>query len=176
MAPSVDTPAARQSKTSTVNAPSSAPLRAFSNFDSTPSIGTEFRQVSTDGKEVLSIQKVLKNEDLLGALSRLVSERGVVFFRDAVLSTQDQKDLVDRLGKASGKPATSGLHVHPFTVEDSQHGDEISVVSNDFVFSEKYKRPEDTLRNRPVGHTLWVSAQKSRRSVLDLLPRPYLTS
>lgn len=99
------------------------------------------------------------------ALPPSSSERGVVFFRDAVISPEEQKTLVDKLGKAGGKPASSGLHVHPFTVEGSELGDEISVISNDFVFSEKYKRPEDTLRNRPVGHTLWVSRLGDRVGV-----------
>lgn len=43
-----------------------------------------------------------------------VSQRGVVFFRKQDNLTADlQKELVQKLGLLSGKPATSGLHIHP---------------------------------------------------------------
>lgn len=48
-------------------------LRAYSHFDSTPSIGTEFRDSpSKDGKSVLSIRDILGNDERLKALGRLV--------------------------------------------------------------------------------------------------------
>ena len=56
-------------------------LRAFSNFDTTPATGTEFRSVSTDGKPVLSIKEVMQDTEKLRALAHLIAERGVVFFR-----------------------------------------------------------------------------------------------
>jgi hypothetical protein len=44
----------------------------------------------------------------------LVSERGVVFFRKQKdLTVPMQKELIDLLGRLSGKPSTSGLHIHP---------------------------------------------------------------
>ena len=42
--------------------------------------------------------------------------------------------LVDRLGKLSGKPETSGLHIHPVANAGREHGgndDEISVISSE---------------------------------------------
>lgn len=45
-----------------------------------------------------------------------------------------QKELVDRLGKLSGKPATSGLHIHPVSNAAREHGgqdNEISVISSE---------------------------------------------
>lgn len=44
----------------------------------------------------------------------IVSRRGVVFFRaqDAI-TTEHQKELARRLGKLSGGPKTSDLHIHP---------------------------------------------------------------
>jgi alpha-ketoglutarate-dependent taurine dioxygenase len=43
-----------------------------------------------------------------------VSQRGVVFFRaQNDLTAELQKELVQKLGILSGKPASSGLHIHP---------------------------------------------------------------
>lgn len=85
------------------------------------------------------------------------SERGVVFFRDAVLSPEEQVILVDKLGKLGGKPSDSTLHIHPLTLEGSAYGDEISVISNEFVFDSKFSRPK---RVRVKGDTLWVSGDR----------------
>lgn len=57
----------------------------------------------------------------------------MVFFRQQDNLTNDlQKELVQRLGELSGKPATSKLHIHP--VMNSGRGDdtdnEISVISS----------------------------------------------
>jgi hypothetical protein len=88
---------------------------------------------------------------------RYRSERGVVFFRDAVLTPEDQKVLVDKLGRFGGKPETSKLHIHPLTLGGSELGDEISVISNEFVFDDKFKRTDDTILSRIKGNKLWVS-------------------
>lgn len=42
-----------------------------------------------------------------------VSRRGVVFFRGQDITADEQKALTDRLGHLAGKPASSGLHIHP---------------------------------------------------------------
>lgn len=44
----------------------------YSHFDATPSIGTEFRAYSPDGKPVLNIRDILGNDARLKALGRLV--------------------------------------------------------------------------------------------------------
>ena len=64
-----------------------------------------------------------------------MSQRGVVFFRKQDNITNElQKELVQRLGKLSGKPATSGLHIHPVSNASREHGaagdDQISVISS----------------------------------------------
>lgn len=47
-------------------------------------------------------------------LTLSVSQRGVVFFRSQNNLTADlQKELIQRIGLAGGKPSTSGLHIHP---------------------------------------------------------------
>ncbi len=65
----------------------------------------------------------------------LVSRRGVVFFRKQDNITDDlQKELVQRLGELSGKPATSKLHIHPISNSGRELGgkdDEISVISSE---------------------------------------------
>jgi hypothetical protein len=47
-------------------------LRKYSSFDNSPSIGTEFREFSKEGKPVLDIRSVLGDESRLKALGRLV--------------------------------------------------------------------------------------------------------
>jgi alpha-ketoglutarate-dependent taurine dioxygenase len=68
-------------------------------------------------------------------LNPLVSQRGVVFFRKQDRLTDDiQKKLVQRLGELSGKPKTSGLHIHPVANSERQLGggdNEISVISSE---------------------------------------------
>lgn len=75
-----------------------------------------------------------------------------------MISPEEQKTLVDTLGRLGGKPSTSGLHVHPLTMGGSELGDEISVISNQFVFDDKFKRDDFTILSRAAGRTLWVSA------------------
>jgi alpha-ketoglutarate-dependent taurine dioxygenase len=64
----------------------------------------------------------------------LVSQRGVVFFRKQDdLDNNLQKELVQRLGELSGKPATSKLHIHPVSNAARDLGGkdhEISVISS----------------------------------------------
>ena len=58
----------------------------------------------------------------------------MVFFRKQDNINDDlQKELVQRLGELSGKPATSKLHIHPINNAGRDHGgkdDEISVISS----------------------------------------------
>ena len=68
-------------------------------------------------------------------MKRIVSQRGVVFFRKQDDITNDlQKQLVQRLGELSGKPSTSKLHIHPVSNSGRELGgkdDEISVISSE---------------------------------------------
>ena len=58
----------------------------------------------------------------------------MVFFRKQdELDNDLQKELVQRLGELSGKPSTSGLHIHPVANSGREHSvkdDEISVISS----------------------------------------------
>ena len=54
------------------NGSSPSLLQSYSSFQSTPSIGTEFRALSNDGKPTLSIREVLRKEILVKELGQLV--------------------------------------------------------------------------------------------------------
>ncbi|TXT12834.1 hypothetical protein VHUM_01235 [Vanrija humicola] len=135
-----------------------ADLSVYGQFDNTPSTGTEFRSVPTksDSRPLLTIKEVLADDAKLKALGRLVSERAVVFFRDAEITPEEQKVLVDKLGKFGGKPADSTLHIHPLTLPGSQHGDEISIISNEFLFDGKFKLDKKVIA-RVRGAQHWHS-------------------
>jgi len=47
-------------------------LRQYAHFDSSPSIGTEFKPYYKEGKPTLSIKEVLQDEGKLRALGKLV--------------------------------------------------------------------------------------------------------
>lgn len=73
-------------------------------------------------------------------LTRPVSQRGVVFFRAQDNLTNDlQKKLILRLGELTGRPATSGLHIHP--VLNSQRelgGDDLEISTISSIQNKKY--------------------------------------
>jgi alpha-ketoglutarate-dependent taurine dioxygenase len=65
-----------------------------------------------------------------------VSQRGVVFFRGQKdLDNELQKELCQKLGLLTGKPAESSMHIHPISNKSFQcnKDDEISVISNDLA-------------------------------------------
>ncbi|CAK9782962.1 putative taurine dioxygenase [Cutaneotrichosporon oleaginosum] len=136
-------------------------LRSFAHFNNTPGIGTEFRAAGDyrdkSGKPILALRDILDDPASLRALGRLVSERGVVFFRDADISTDEQLKLVHALGLLGGKPETSGLHVNPCTAPGQKEGDEVARISNNYVFGEKFKRDQSTMLLRRVGKLSWHS-------------------
>ncbi|KAI1841420.1 hypothetical protein JX265_001512 [Neoarthrinium moseri] len=107
----------------------SGALDQFESFDVTPTIGKEFANV-----DLAEWLRAPNSDELLRDLAITVSQRGVVFFRKQDNITNDlQKELVQRLGELSGKPATSKLHIHPVS-NSSREGavpdDEISLISS----------------------------------------------
>jgi len=84
-------------------------LDQYESFDNTPAIGREFPHA-----KLVDWLKAPNSDELLRELAVTISQRGVVFFRAQDDLTADlQKELVQRIGLLSGKPATSGLHIHP---------------------------------------------------------------
>ncbi|KAK0629262.1 hypothetical protein B0T17DRAFT_589129 [Bombardia bombarda] len=110
----------------------SGALDHFESFDVTPVIGREFPKV-----DVVELLSAPNSDELLRDLAITISQRGVVFFRAQNSLTDDlQKQLVHRLGQLSGKPATSGLHIHPVSNASRELGgkdNEISVISSQQV-------------------------------------------
>ncbi|RYP49212.1 hypothetical protein DL769_011110 [Monosporascus sp. CRB-8-3] len=94
-------------------------------FDVTPVIGREFVGVDlAEWPRAPNSDELLRDLAITGELARLfqggraqtgtriVSQRGIVFFRKQDGITNGlRKELVQRLGELTGKPATSKLHI-----------------------------------------------------------------
>ncbi|KAI0263576.1 hypothetical protein BC834DRAFT_924884 [Gloeopeniophorella convolvens] len=102
-------------------------LADFEWQDETTHIGTRFPSPNVQLSSFLTASNA---DDLLRDLATLVSHRGVVFFSNQDITVEQQKQLGQRLGELSGKPATSKLHVHPITQSTAELGEEISVISS----------------------------------------------
>lgn len=85
--------------------PSGILEKDYEFVDITPQVGREFPKAR--------LREILGDDDKLKELAITVSRRGVVFFRGQDISLEEQKLLAYKLGKLTGKPATSGLHIHP---------------------------------------------------------------
>ncbi|KAG0649308.1 alpha-ketoglutarate-dependent sulfonate dioxygenase [Hyphodiscus hymeniophilus] len=78
-------------------------------FDVTSVIGREYPDL-----QISELMNSPRRDEYIRDLAITVSERGVVFFRKQKdLTVSMQKELIDLIGKLSGKPSSSGLHVHP---------------------------------------------------------------
>ncbi|KAL2001522.1 hypothetical protein VTN02DRAFT_1663 [Thermoascus thermophilus] len=109
----------------------SGSLDEYRHFDVTPVIGTEFPEVQ--------LTDILNDDNKIRDLAILVSRRGVVFFRNQSINSDEQKVLGQKLGELTGKPSTSKLHRHAVSNskrgiavnEDGKLDDEISVISSE---------------------------------------------
>jgi alpha-ketoglutarate-dependent taurine dioxygenase len=109
----------------------SGTLDTYESFDVTNIIGREFPK--------LQLTDILSDDDKIRDLAVLVSQRGVVFFRNQDISIDDQKVLGQKLGELTGKPETSKLHKHALSNskrgiavdENGKLDDEVSVISSD---------------------------------------------
>ncbi|KAI1010007.1 hypothetical protein LB503_011400 [Fusarium chuoi] len=130
-------------------------LDKYESFSVTPVIGTEF----TDAN-VAEWLKADNSDDLIRELAITISRRGVVFFRaQKDLTNELQMELADRLGRLTGKPESSTLHVHPlqnFNPDEEKH---INTITTD----QAANPAEDLWKNRPAdirnsGDTMWASS------------------
>lgn len=84
-----------------------------------PAIGMEFLDV-----DVVELMESSKSDELLRDLAITIAERGVVMLRNQTrLNGDKHKELIDRLGKLSGRPEKNGLlkHVlHPLYDDDPE--------------------------------------------------------
>ncbi|KAI1469656.1 taurine catabolism dioxygenase [Daldinia caldariorum] len=109
----------------------SGSLDSYEQFDVTKVIGREFSN--------LQLSEILHDDTKIRDLAILVSERGVVFFRNQDINIDDQKLLGDRLGQLTGKPETSKLHRHALSNgkrgipidENGRLDDEVSIISSE---------------------------------------------
>ena len=125
---------------------STGSLDKYQSIDVTPVIGTEFPEANlVEWLKASNTDELLRDLAIKGKLIRAylivnakhgnqVSERGVVFFRaQENLSNHLQKQLIQRLGELTGKPATSTLHIHPILNSERELGGsdpEISTISS----------------------------------------------
>ncbi len=85
---------------------------AFTTFDLTPSIGTEVHDIDL-GADL--------DEDTIAALSDLLVERKVLFFRDQHISKRAHIAFAARFGE---------LEVHPFTDNDPEYAEIIHLIND----------------------------------------------
>lgn len=143
----------------------SGALDSYESFEVTPVIGREYptanlvdfleapnsdellRDLAITSKSFTTPPFTTKNQINLKAdyPMPLVSQRGVVFFRaQDNLTNELQKKLILRLGELTGRPATSGLHIHPILNSERELGGndpEISTISS--VQNKKFYSRQD---------------------------------
>ena len=109
---------------------------AEQHFDVTPVIWREFAKdlqlvdlLEAENSEDLIrdlavLSKSNLDENIIPVLINLasVSRRGVCFFRDQDISGEQLIELGHKIGQLSGRPAASGLHVHPLTEDTPELG------------------------------------------------------
>ncbi|KZT41420.1 taurine catabolism dioxygenase TauD, TfdA family protein [Sistotremastrum suecicum HHB10207 ss-3] len=144
-------------------------LDGFDSFEVTPLIGREYINVQ--------LSDLLYSEDaekLVRDLAIIISQRGVVFFRNQNIDIEDQKRLTQQLGLLSGKPATSGLHVHP--LHESPENEPMDTEGNTdeevFVVS---SRAQDRLYKGIAHRKVKVdsSAQWHSDNTMEVCPSDY---
>lgn len=104
----------------------------------TPNIGRVYPTL-----QLSDVLKHPKADEIIRDIAITISRRGVVFFKNQELTPEEQKYFTDRLGHVTGKPSSSGLHIHPvYNAERTSHesvvdakgtrntDNEISVISS----------------------------------------------
>ncbi|KAK3898920.1 putative alpha-ketoglutarate-dependent sulfonate dioxygenase [Staphylotrichum tortipilum] len=140
----------------------SGALDSYESFDVTPVIGREFPTANLT--EWLDAPN---SDELIRDLAITISQRGVVFFRaQDGLTNELQKKLILRLGELTGRPATSGLHIHPLLNSERELGGddpEISTISS--VQNKKYY-------SKTIAESLSVKKQSSAQWHSDIAFEP----
>ncbi|KAH8912692.1 taurine catabolism dioxygenase [Coniochaeta sp. PMI_546] len=134
----------------------SGALENYESFDVTPVIGKEFPTAN-----LVDWLDAPNSDDLLRDLAITISQRGVVFFRAQDNLTNDlQKKLILRLGELTGRPATSGLHIHPILNSERELGGsdpEISTISSVQHNRFYVKQEPDELSPKKQSSAQWHS-------------------
>ncbi|KAL2259280.1 hypothetical protein VTK26DRAFT_7106 [Humicola hyalothermophila] len=131
-------------------------LDSYESFDVTPVIGREFPTAN-----LVEWLNAPNSDELLRDLAITISQRGVVFFRAQKDLTNDlQKKLILRLGELTGRPSTSGLHIHPILNSERELGGndpEISTISSVQNKQLYAKTSPDTLSAKKQSSAQWHS-------------------
>ena len=154
-------------------------LDQFESFEVTPVIGREYpkanlaewlrapnsdeliRDLAITGSTSIPTTDIKSIHPLTIRSNHSVSQRGVVFFRaqDGLDDTL-QKELAQRLGELTGKPALSKLHIHPIINSGRDDGggdDEVSIISSR-QFRKLYKGSSlDPVEKKQSGKEGWHS-------------------
>ncbi|ROT42191.1 alpha-ketoglutarate-dependent taurine dioxygenase [Sodiomyces alkalinus F11] len=114
-------------------------LDSYEHFDVTPAIGREFPKAN-----LVEWLEAPNSDELIRDLAITIAQRGVVFFRaQNDLTNELQKKLILRLGELTGRPETSGLHIHPILNSERELGGndpEISTISS-VQHKKLYRKP-----------------------------------
>lgn len=110
-----------------VPTPQATSLASFNPVEDTTHIGTTFPSADVQLSQWLKAENA---DELVRDLARLVSHRGVVFFKNQDITIEQQKELGLRLGGLTGRPAESSLHVHPISESTPELGADTSVISS----------------------------------------------
>ncbi|KAJ3099272.1 hypothetical protein HK100_004918 [Physocladia obscura] len=98
----------------------------YRNFKVEPHLGTEYE----NGIQIRDILNASNREELLLEFAVLVSERNV-FLRSQNATFDKIAEFANAFGRASGKSATSGLHIHPTAEKTSEFGQLTHVISSE---------------------------------------------
>ncbi|CAI4212330.1 unnamed protein product [Parascedosporium putredinis] len=126
-------------------------LDQFEHFDVTPVIGREYANV-----DLVELLNAPNSDELIRDLAVTISERGVVFFRKQDnLTNELQKKLILRLGELTGRPATSGLHIHPLLNSEREilGGDDLEISTISSVQQNKYYKSTHKDKASPKKQT-----------------------
>ncbi|KAK3323381.1 hypothetical protein B0T19DRAFT_462932 [Cercophora scortea] len=149
----------------------SGALDAYESFDVTPIIGKEFP--SANLVEWLDAPNA---DELIRDLAITISQRGVVFFRAQDNLTNDlQKKLILRLGELTGRPATSGLHIHPVLNSNLElGGDDLEISTISSVQNKKYYHNfQQAKANSTLSHKKQSASQWHSDIVFEPVPADY---
>ncbi|KAK1756633.1 alpha-ketoglutarate-dependent sulfonate dioxygenase [Echria macrotheca] len=153
----------------------SGSLDQYEQFDTTAVIGREFPN--------LQLTHILHDDAKIRDLAILVSQRGVVFFRNQDISIEDQKLLGQRLGELTGKPETSKLHRHALSNskrgiavdENGKLDDEVSVISseqNRKYYSDRFSNGSKTLAGEGWHADITFERIPSDYAILKIVQPP----
>ncbi|KAL2065981.1 hypothetical protein VTL71DRAFT_2052 [Oculimacula yallundae] len=137
------------------------PLKYSGLFDQDESIDL----TATIGREypTLQLSDFVNDDAKIRDLAILCSERGVVFFRNQDISTEQLKDLTNKLGQLTGRPEESKLHKHALSSKLNKKNHDANGENDEEVFfisSEREKENHSGRFNIPLpklASYLWHS-------------------